>query len=119
MIRDLDLVRCILVEIEKSKNDPALCIDVRIDGRSEQEISYHVMILHEAGLIVAKNASTLQGTSWLPQRLTWDGHEFLDLARKDTIWNAAKARVLDATGSVSLTLLKDVLQGITRSTLGV
>ena len=43
------------------------------------------------------------------KRMTWEGHEFLDAARKDTLWDRAKEKTLKATGGLSLDVLKGVL----------
>jgi len=43
------------------------------------------MLLHEAGFIEAMDLSTLGGICWKPTRLTYNGHEFLDAARSDTV----------------------------------
>ncbi len=46
----MDLVRAILVEVEKAPFE-AGWIDVSVVGRPENEISYHVLLMQEAGLI--------------------------------------------------------------------
>ena len=80
------------------------------------EVSYHVMILNEAGLIDACDLSTMgRGNSdWRPKRLTWNGHEFLDAARNDSIWNKAKEKA----SSMNFELLKELLLSMTRQQLG-
>jgi hypothetical protein len=39
-------------------------------------------------------------------RLTFDGHEFLDAARSDTVWRTAKEKIVSATGVITLEALK-------------
>src|SRR3989304_4745015 len=77
MKRDMDLVREILLKMEElpMKGD---CHNIHIDGRSEEEIIYHVRIMHEAGLIEAIDFTATDGVDWRPKRLTYAGHEFLD-----------------------------------------
>jgi hypothetical protein len=101
MKRDLDLVRQILLELEDA---PTLSgwIDVKIDGRSREEIVYHVRLMHETGLIVAEDLSSLQVTDWRPKRMTNEGHVFLDAARSDTVWSKAKEKLLKATGVLTI-----------------
>ena len=41
--------------------------------------------------------------------LTWQGHEFLDAARNDTIWRKAKKKVLETTGGLAFDVLKAAL----------
>src|SRR5690348_12661169 len=101
MKRDMDLVRAILFEIEKIPytGNP---VDVQVDGHSHAEISYHILLLTEAALIASQHT----GPSYKPLRLTWDGHEFLDAARNDTMWAKAKETVTKNTGALSLEALK-------------
>lgn len=115
MERDWDLTREILLTIEKM--DDAVgpgWIDLEFEGRSPKEISYHVQILDEAGLIEAEKLSTLTEFHWAPKRLTWEGHEFLDAAREDTRWEKAKKLALEKTGSLSFVALREILLSLLR-----
>jgi hypothetical protein len=102
---DTDLVRQILLEVEELPFDGRF-YDVVIEGHTEGEITYHVMLLHEAGLIEAADLSTLSGVCWKPKRLTYNGHQFLDAARSDTVYQKAKSWMLRTTGTVTLEGLK-------------
>lgn len=77
MKRDMDLVREILMKIEDL---PHTCgfHTIAVEGRHKGEISYHVLLLHEAGLIEAQNLTSQDGVDWKPKRLTYAGHEFLE-----------------------------------------
>ncbi len=90
---DQDLVREILLAIEASKNDPKEEIDLVLAGRSPREISYHVELLREAGLLLARDAAYLADavSIWRPSRLTYKGHEFLDTVRDGEVWRRTKA----------------------------
>jgi hypothetical protein len=55
---DTDLVRQILLKVEGFPFDGRFH-DVKIEGRTGNEISCHVMFLDEAGLIEVLNLSTL------------------------------------------------------------
>ena len=69
-----------------------------------------VQLLHEAGLLDAHDLSNSKDKLvWLPSRLTYAGHEFLDAARKDTLWQKAKAITLEKSGGLSFEALKAVL----------
>lgn len=108
MRRDPDLCRALLLALE---DDPKLSgsKNYTVEGFSEEEISYHVKLLHEAGFIEARDASTMNSFKWYPLRLTWQGHEFLDAARDDTRWEKAKDIVKDKTGALSFEVIKEVL----------
>jgi hypothetical protein len=70
-------------------------------------------LLAEAGLIEAQDLTTLSGSLWLPKRLTWAGHEFLDAAKNETVWRSAKAFVVEKTGTLTMELLKVGLSEVT------
>lgn len=105
MKRDMDLVREILLKVEDLPFDGGFH-DIAVEGRTADEISYHVMLLDEAAFIEAEDLTTNSGVCWQPKRLTYSGHEFLDAARNDTIWEKAKAAVMKSTGVVTLEGLK-------------
>jgi hypothetical protein len=105
----MDLCRRILLDLEG--NDAAVGgsnIPLPYDGHNAKEVSYHIMLLHEAGLLegVEYNQSPI---NWVSQRLTWSGHEFLDTSRKETFWKKAKDTAIEKTGGLSFEVLKMVL----------
>lgn len=116
MKRDIDLVRTILLSIENGKDANGHgFIRLNIPGRSQEEVSYHVGLLYEAGLVDAVNLSTLNSYEWQPKGLTWRGHQFLDSARDESSWEQAK-KELKKIGNSSFEVLKSVLTALaTRS----
>lgn len=98
-----DLVREILLAVEASNEDPLGWTELNLEGRETLDVSYHVMLLHEAGLIVGEDLSTDDGLEWLPKRLTYTGHEFLDTVRDAEVWTLTKTGI-EKVGSVSLML---------------
>lgn len=110
MKRDMDLCRKILLDVEADPRatGPAW-MNLTIEGREPAEVAYHVMLLCEHGLLEAKNLSNLDGMDWRPIRLTYQGHEFVDAARKDSLWRKATNLVQEKTGGLSLDVLKAVL----------
>jgi hypothetical protein len=107
MKRDMDLIREILLEVEKLPYTGGFH-KVAIEGHSEDEITYHTLLLAEADLIEATVCSVFGAESYLPVRLTWAGHEFLDAAKNDTIWHQAKEAAGKA-GGLALGVLKPIL----------
>jgi hypothetical protein len=56
MKRDMDLIREILFKIEDAPEATGIgWVDVNIEGRSHEQISYHVVLLAEAGLVEAQD----------------------------------------------------------------
>lgn len=108
MKRDMDLVRQILFAIEERPVDEDE-IDIAIDGRTANEVNYHLEILMDAGLIKADYDQNLRGDyMWNSIRLTWDGHEFLDAARDTKRWEKAKGAMAQA-GGFTLDVMKQLL----------
>src|SRR5262245_38120038 len=100
MKRDMDLARTILEQVEeKSEGTGDVALD--IPGRTQREISYHVMLLNQAGLLDAIDVSNSEtGLYWLAVSLTYQGHEFLDAIRNDTVWNKVKQTVKEKGASI-------------------
>lgn len=121
MRRDMDLVREILLAIEKDEKDPLGWVELELPTRSRKEVAYHVMLMHQAGLVAARDVSTMgdDGFDWRPKSLTWQGHEFLEAARNDTIWRKAVGKMVEVTGGVSLDVLKDLLIASGKQALGL
>ena len=112
MQRNMDLVRMILLRLE---NPPSggLPEDLGIKGYVPEKISYHVHIMEQEGLIEAEDESVLADSERrsMPTTMTWQGHEFLDLARDQDRWNRAKAIVAKVGGgpiSIWVKILTDL-----------
>jgi hypothetical protein len=65
-------------------------------------------LLIEAGLVNGQMSQTLNPgvRDFFARRLTWDGHEFLDSIRSDTIWARTKRAFLDKGVEMSFDLVK-------------
>lgn len=107
MVRDLDLVRKILLELEKARFQPGW-IDLEIDGYSPEQVAYHVALLADKGLIEAQELTTFDSPwpDWRPIRLTGQGHDFLDDIRNDSVWKKVKEKVASEAGGASLAIVK-------------
>ncbi|MCQ2032236.1 DUF2513 domain-containing protein, partial [Stutzerimonas zhaodongensis] len=90
---DKDLVREILLAVEASDHDPRSWISLDVAGKTPMEVSYHIMLLHDAGLIVGQSHNHLgpNGFKWEAKHLTYRGHEFLDTVRDGEVWRRTKA----------------------------
>jgi predicted transcriptional regulator len=105
---DHDLVRTLLKKIGDLPFDGGFH-DVSVEGRSGEEISYHIMLLHQAGLIEAIDVGSHDGVCWRPKHLTYAGNEFLAAAESDTVWNKAKSIVWQSSKTITLEALKHAL----------
>lgn len=118
MKRDLDLTRNILEQIEEKSNGmPGMVLD--LPGHTENEVSYHVKVLSEAGLLTAMDLTDSMGLDWRPISLTWHGHEFLDAIRNETVWKKIKETVKEKGGAIPFEILKTLAIQFAGSVFGV
>jgi hypothetical protein len=120
MKRDLDLIRQILLEVEKNDNY-LKTIAIQAEGYSPEQVSYHVMLLAKAGLVSANLAKQPQsgGEAWYPKSLTWEGHEFLDATRNGTIWHQLKAKLKDQGIDAPLSVVQQLALKLVGQALGL
>ena len=109
MKRDMGLIREILLQVEArpSVNDWG---PVEIDGRSQEEISYHVKMLDDDGLLEALDMRTLgpDGFKYDPKFLTARGHDFLGSIRSPSVWGKVKQQLAVVGDSASLEVVKTI-----------
>lgn len=108
MKRDLDLIRKILLAAESDSGQHNF-VTLKIEGYTREEISYHVGLLKEAGLINAVVFSGDDQRTWYATGMTWQGNEFLDVIRNDTRWNKLKEMVKERAGELSLSAVVGIL----------
>lgn len=118
MTRDMTLIREILIAIEAS-NKTQGTISLELPDRDPETVSYHVKLLADAGLIEANDLSSMREFDWKPRSLTWSGHEFLDAARNETVWNKAISSLKEKSMSVPFEVLKAVVMQKCREFFGV
>lgn len=120
MKRDMNLIREIMLQVEArpSVNDWGL---VEIQGRTQDEISYHVMMLCDAGMIEALDHRGLgpAGFRYVPKYLTMQGHDFLDSIRAASVWDKVKQRLGAVGGSASLEIIKAVAKKVVMDALDI
>ena len=113
MKRDMDLARKILLQLEKECDATGTRlapnpVHTTITGYSQREIFYHLRLLSDADLVKLEDESGYGCDVAFAKRLTWKGHEFLELSRNESVWNKAK-RTTKGAGSLSFELLMKVL----------
>lgn len=106
-----DYIRDILLFIEKELDyedsdsqtpcnhkeimDGQLVCDEQFNTYNKQELSYALELLIKEGYIDLAGKPNIYDGNILSARiigLTWQGHEFLDNVRNDTVWNAVKQK---------------------------
>jgi hypothetical protein len=116
--RDMELIRMVMLEAEKSK-DPYELIDPKFEGHSETEISYHIALLDDAGLLHGKDRSAIGVFRWSAGALTWAGHEFVEAVRDDEIWKEALAITAESGNGTVFELLKKALMSVLERRAGL
>jgi hypothetical protein len=121
MKRDFELVRKILLEIEGLTEPELIDKDSKfIAGYEPEQVNYHLLLLLDANLISAINENPDdKHFFWKIERLTWEGHDFLDAARNTTIWEKAKAQLGQQLATLPITVLKAYLLDLTMRQLGL
>jgi hypothetical protein len=113
MKRDMDLIRKMLLTIEADEH--GFAPEIQIPDYTQEEIGYHAILLKEAGLAIVSDLTSFGSSSPIGKvvRLTWAGHEFLDAARENQIWNQAKDKINQiggATIQIWIALLTELIK---------
>lgn len=115
---DHDLVRHILLAIESNENisgpdGKELLASVSKRGYGNlDEIAYSILKLKEANYITGEVSwGDNKPTEIIPGNLTFEGHQFLDNIRDDSVWKDTK-KVLSKFSSVSLTFVSSVASSV-------
>ncbi|ROT95376.1 DUF2513 domain-containing protein [Altererythrobacter sp. FM1] len=98
-VRDMDLIRSLLLEIEDGKRVFETISDVDVEAlgldpgegipaAESARLEYHLELLADAGFI---EVNRLNGGVWRIKTLTWAGQEFLGSIRDGKVWKQAKA----------------------------
>jgi hypothetical protein len=124
MKRDWDTIRKILTTLEDSTSTNSTLQLSDFLSDEEEKISYHTELLLEANLIDGEMIKTIGNgiNNFCITRLTWNGHEFLDVINNDTVWR--KTKKLFTTSGISMTfelvksIATDTATSILKSTLG-
>ncbi len=119
MKRDMSLIRDVLLAIQ-DLGTAGEVTELGLPGRSRDEVGYHVALLLDAGYLDGSSIGTKGDPyGFIVRRLTWEGHEFLDLARNEPVWRKAIARVSEAGLDVSITVFKTLLTSLVSQALGL
>ena len=122
MKRDFDLIRQLLFKLEKSNSEWAHIKNLSDDDK------YQVRLMFEAGLIAlnsyggelrthktsAVNEHDFGMFSAADFTLTWEGHDYLDAIRAESVWERTKAVVAETGGSATFEIVKTLATGLLR-----
>ncbi|WP_240156734.1 MULTISPECIES: DUF2513 domain-containing protein [unclassified Streptococcus] len=120
MKRNMDLCRLILFKIEDEYKSTALS-HLQIDGYDIEIIAYHCDLLFEAGLIKSYKSTYASDKIYFFSvgALTWEGHDFLDKIRENTMWNRTKNRIKENALPMTLEVIKTIATSLINDQLSV
>ena len=117
MKRDLELIRKILLHFEKDEEIKVInyqdILDekkLQIEGYDGRTIVEHLNLLFEANYINGEPEMSNTGRLYAvhPFRLTWEGHEFLDATRNESLFQKA----IEISKKKSLNLPVDIFKSL-------
>lgn len=117
MKRDMDLIRDLLLEIESNENDE----EINFEDRDKATVIYHLNLLKEIGYIDDFSEDIL-GSLYAGQ-LTWEGNDYLDKIRDNSVWKKTKdvisqkglPLVFDTIKTISSAFITAAAEGVTNS----
>lgn len=102
MKRDWECIREILRLLEAMPDTTSTLHPGKVDGWSQEEVSYNLYLLEQAGLVEAICRSSSNAPMFCMGRLlTWQGHELLDKLNSQTLWNTIRAYARDKSVELS------------------
>lgn len=118
MKRNLELVRLLLLEVEKA-DAPINGFDLAGNPYSLNEIGYHVEMLAAQGLLDAKVERTWGGAyiNVVINGLTWDGCDYLDAIRNDRVWSKVVHAISSTVGTTTLSVVKQIAEKVAIATI--
>jgi hypothetical protein len=124
MKRNWDVIRELLAKVEECTLPTDMVRLADFPEERQAEISYHMALLIEAGLVQGQVVKTIgpEVKDFFAQKLTWSGHELIDSIRSDTVWNKTKKVFVEKGVDMSIDLIKSVAKeaaaGLIKGALG-
>lgn len=131
MKRDWDLLRWVLNEAEACEGSYPVVLTrgiyngshspLNIGERDFSDVCEHILLLRDAGLaIVRELGRDFEGSVGVAlDRLTMEGHDFLQAARDENRWQQAMKTVNEKGGAVTIGVLIQVLSGLAKQHFGL
>ena len=119
MKRDLDLVRQLMLQIEALPAAPP--VQYRMSEIEDPVLLAHLEMLIEAGLVNGRisRSQGARGDVISVSGLTWQGHEWVEMVRSQSLWNEVKSAVLDGGGVLTFELTRAVATKLLRARLAL
>lgn len=116
----MELIRKIALAIEDAPTGYAPD-RLNFKGYSAEQVAYHAHLMIQAGLASGHDVTAMGSTSpeAILTSLTWAGHEFAEAARDEARWKKAMGIVHEKGGSVTLSVLTQLLTALMKGALGL
>ena len=112
----MNVVREFLFYIERTSNNRTRFISEHPSySDRREEIDFHFRLITQAGFV--KAATNSDGTTF--RELSWDGCEFLDAIREESVWERCQAAISKHGGGMTLEILKSLGVAYTKERLGL
>ena len=119
MKRHMDLIREILLAAEE-QDEQWFAKMLELEGWEQCDIVYNVGLAIDAGFLEAEDASLLghDGKDFVVEKLTFQGHDFLDQIRDESVWKKVKSIAAEKGVDLTVDVVKSLAAKIVESLLG-
>lgn len=117
MQRNWDIVRKILIAVEALPTEDSEINSTEFQDIDSDTAAYHMRLLLEASLIVGSCRDALGPPLCRARHLTWEGHEFLDKIKNESIWRKIKATAREKGVDLSFAVIKDLAKALIASAI--
>lgn len=107
MEQNMELIRQILLEIEKRPSGAIQ--NLKVDGYGMETIAYHCKLLYGRGLVNSYTPQYADNSIYMFSvgSLTWDGQDYLNKIRDESMWAKIKAWIRERGLSFTIEVVKD------------
>lgn len=110
MDRDMEVIKKIILAVKESDK-----FVTKVEGIPDDLFKFNAALLIESGLVLGKEMPSSKSNTQIPFtvivfRLTWDGFEFAELVKDETLWEKAKKHVLKPASGWTFSVLLEYLK---------
>ena len=124
MKRDMNLIRELLLQLEESSAEVYIS-NLEVAGYSDEEIAYNAYLMIDGGLAEGRQSKEInqmgdsRPVAVTLTNLTWDGHEFFDSIKNDSVWKKILGHVQDKGGSAPFNVIGQLAVLFAKQNLGL
>ncbi len=121
MNRDFELIRKILLAVEGTPPTEIIRGFDFGEKYDKHTILAHVELLIDKSMLKGEVVpkSDMGYSQFYVEGLTWDGHDFLAVAKEDTLWQKTFSIVKEKGGAMTFDVLKGLLSKLALSVAGL